>query len=63
MVGLCWMPHSNQDTRTSIKSYHGAVKQWFFFKTKGLREHQLVSVEANYDCGTILSGSNGHINS
>jgi hypothetical protein len=37
MVGLCRVPHSNQDTQASIKSYHGALKCWFFFKIKGLR--------------------------
>ncbi len=37
MVGLHWMPHSNQDTEVSIKSYHKVRKRWFSFETKGLK--------------------------
>jgi len=37
MVGLCWMPHPNQDSQASIKSYDGALKRWFYFETKALR--------------------------
>ncbi len=41
MVGLRRMPHSNQDTQTSIESYHGALKRWFSLETKGLRGRQI----------------------
>jgi hypothetical protein len=34
VVGLYQMPHSNQDTQASIKSYHGALKQMVFFLNK-----------------------------
>ncbi len=56
MVGLCQVPHSNQDTLISIESYHGALKCWFSLETKGLKGHciQLVSVEANHNYGTTL---------
>jgi hypothetical protein len=37
MVGFRWVPHSNQDTQASIEFYHGALKCWFSFETKGLR--------------------------
>jgi uncharacterized membrane protein len=37
IVGLCRVPHSNQDTQTSIKSYHEVLKHWFSLETKGLR--------------------------
>jgi hypothetical protein len=37
MVGLRRVSHSNQDTQTSIESYHGALKHWFSLETKGLR--------------------------
>jgi hypothetical protein len=33
--------HSNQDTYVNIESYHGALKRWFVFDTKGLREHRI----------------------
>ncbi len=36
MVGLWPVPHSNQDTQTSIESYHGALKHWSSLETKGL---------------------------
>jgi len=36
MVGLRQMPHSNQDTQTSIESYHGALNRWFSLETEGL---------------------------
>ncbi len=36
MVGFCRVPHSNQDTQTSIKSYHGILKWWLSFETKYL---------------------------
>ncbi len=35
------MPHSNQDTQTSIESYHGALKRWFSLETKGLRGQRI----------------------
>jgi hypothetical protein len=41
MVGLRWMPHSNQDTRASIEFYHGALKRWFSLETKGLQDWQI----------------------
>ncbi len=41
MVGLQQMPHSNQNTQASIKSYHGVLKCKFFFETKGLRGHHI----------------------
>jgi hypothetical protein len=31
------MPHSNQDTKTNIESYHVALKRWFILDTKGFR--------------------------
>jgi hypothetical protein len=37
MVGFQQVPHSNQDTQTSIQSYHGALKCWFFLEIEGLR--------------------------
>jgi hypothetical protein len=37
MVRLCQVPHSNQDTQANIEFYHGALKCWFSFETKGLR--------------------------
>jgi hypothetical protein len=39
MVKVRRVPHLNQDTQASIKSYHGVLKCWFVFKTKGLRGH------------------------
>ncbi len=41
MVGVLRVPHSNQDTPTNIKSYHGALKRWFALDTKGLRGRRL----------------------
>jgi hypothetical protein len=35
--GLCQVPHLNQNTQASIKSYHEVLKHWFFLETKGLR--------------------------
>ncbi len=35
------MPHSNQDIQANIESYHGALKHWFAFDTKGLRRHKI----------------------
>jgi hypothetical protein len=35
MVGLRQVPHSNQDTQASIKSYYGTLKRWFSLETKG----------------------------
>jgi hypothetical protein len=29
--------HSKQDTQASIESYHGDLKHWFSFETKGLK--------------------------
>jgi hypothetical protein len=37
MVGLCWALNSNQNTQANIKFYHGNLKRWFLFETKGLR--------------------------
>ncbi len=28
MVGVQKVPHSNQGTKASIESYHGALKRW-----------------------------------
>jgi hypothetical protein len=41
MVGSQQMPHSNQNTQTSIESYHGALKHWFFLETKGFQGRQI----------------------
>ncbi len=41
MVGLQRVPHSNQDTQTSIEFYHGALKCWFSLETKGFRGQQI----------------------
>jgi hypothetical protein len=41
MVGLHQVPHLNQATQTSIKSYHGVLKCWFFLETNGLRGHYI----------------------
>jgi hypothetical protein len=41
MVGFPQMPHSNQDTRALIKSYHGALKHWLFWKQKGFKVDKL----------------------
>jgi len=35
--GVRTVPHSNQDTKASIESYHGALKCWLVFYTKGLK--------------------------
>ncbi len=37
MVGLCRVPHLDQDTQANIKSYLGVLKRWFFLETKGLK--------------------------
>jgi hypothetical protein len=37
MVGLCQVPHSNQNTQVNMKSYYGALEHWFSFETKGLK--------------------------
>ncbi len=37
MVGLCQVPHSNQDTQANIEFYHEALKHWFSLDTKGLK--------------------------
>jgi len=37
MVGLHRVPHLNQDTQVSIKSYHGVLKHWFSLEAKGLK--------------------------
>jgi hypothetical protein len=39
MVGLCWVPHLNQNTQANIESYHEVLKRWFFLETRGLRGH------------------------
>jgi hypothetical protein len=36
MVGLRQVPHSNQDTQTSIGTCNWALKCWFSLETKGL---------------------------
>jgi hypothetical protein len=41
MVGVRRVPHSNQDTKTSIESYHGALKSWLTLNTKGLKERRI----------------------
>ncbi len=41
MVGVQRVPHSNQDTKVNIESYHGALKYWFTFDTKGLRGRRI----------------------
>jgi hypothetical protein len=41
MVGLQQVLHSNQDTQALIKSYHGALKQWFSLETKRLKGRHL----------------------
>ncbi len=35
------MPHSNQQTQTTIESYHGALKGWFILNTKGFKRHKI----------------------
>jgi hypothetical protein len=42
MVGLRRVPHSNQDTQTSIESYHGALKRWILWKQKGFEVNELI---------------------
>jgi len=42
MVGVRRVLHSNQDTQTSIESYHGALKCWFTLDTKGLEDVGLI---------------------
>jgi hypothetical protein len=42
MVGCRRVSHSNQDTQTSIESYHGALKRWFSLGTKGFEVHELI---------------------
>jgi hypothetical protein len=41
MVGLRRVPYSNQDTQTSIESYHEALKRWFSLETKGLQGRRI----------------------
>jgi len=41
MVGLWRMPHLNQDTQASIKSYHGALERQFSLEIKGLWSRQI----------------------
>jgi hypothetical protein len=41
MVGVQRVPHSNQNTRTNIESYHGVLKCWFALYTKGLRMRRI----------------------
>ncbi len=36
MGRFCRVPHSNQNTQASVKSYHKALKHWFSLETKGL---------------------------
>jgi hypothetical protein len=38
IMDLHWMPHSNQNTKANIESYHGVLKRWFSSKTKVLKE-------------------------
>jgi hypothetical protein len=35
------VPHSNQDTQTSIKSYYGALKRWLALDTKGFKGRKI----------------------
>ncbi len=37
MIELWQLPHSNQDTQVSIKSYHRALRHWFSLEAKGLK--------------------------
>ena len=39
--GVRRIPHAGQDTNSSIESYHGAMKRWLGFTTKGLRGRRL----------------------
>ncbi len=41
MVGVRRVPHSNQNTKVSIESYHGALKCWLALDTKGLRGRRI----------------------
>ncbi len=41
MVGVWRVPHSHQNTKVSIDSYHGALKCWLAFDTKGLRGRRI----------------------
>jgi len=41
MVGVRRVPHSNQNTQASIESYHGALKRWLAFDTKGFRGRRI----------------------
>jgi len=35
------LPYSNQDTQVNIESYHGALKNWFSFETKGISRRKI----------------------
>ncbi len=37
MVGLCHIPHLNQDTQSSIESYHGALNFLLYLEIKSLK--------------------------
>ncbi len=41
IVGVRKVPHFNEDTQTSIESYHGALKRWLALDTKGLRGRRI----------------------
>ncbi len=41
MIGFQQVPQSNQYTPTNIEIYHGALKCWFCFETKGLKGCQI----------------------
>ncbi len=41
MVEFRQVPHSNQNTQTSIESYHGPLKHWFSLETKWLQGPQI----------------------
>ncbi len=45
MVGMCQVPHANQDPQISIKAYHGTIKWWLkhdIGRTKAQRVEWLV---------------------
>jgi hypothetical protein len=37
MVGVCQVPHANQDTQANIEAYHGAIKWWLKHDTIGTK--------------------------
>jgi hypothetical protein len=42
LVGLCRLPHTNQDINNCIESYHGTRKKWLNEFTRGASGRRLI---------------------